>query len=233
MKKTKLIILLPVFLLPVGCSEMQTKQTPAPVYGDKSPPVAKKPIAKKTAPAKKVAPAQAAPARPSTGTTTYAIDVPNNDFKAVPNVPDFHAEPLPAPAMPNGAIVEQPLNLPPPTFEDVKLPVGSSPAVVALLSESERSIKSGDLDSAVAVMERALRIDPRNPALTYKLAALRLKQSKPQLAEELAGKAALLAGGDAGLKRKSWLLISQARQMQQNLQGAKEAKAKADSFGSQ
>ena len=105
-----------------------------------------------------------------------------------------------------------------------------SPAVVALMSESERNQRAGDLDSAVAVMERALRIDPRNPTLTYKLAELRLKQEKPRLAEDLGKKAALLAAGDIALKKKSWLLISEARRRQQNYVGAKEAKLKAQSF---
>jgi len=109
-------------------------------------------------------------------------------------------------------------------------PPAMVPAVVALMSESERNSQAGDLESAVAVLERALRIDPRNPTLTYKLAELRVKQSKPRLAEDLARKAALLAAGDIELKRKSWLLISEARRMQQNYHGAKEAKLKAESF---
>jgi predicted Zn-dependent protease len=102
--------------------------------------------------------------------------------------------------------------------------------VIALLTDAERNRASGDLDAAVVSTERALRIDSRNPTLTYKLAQLRIKQNKPQMAEELAGKAALLAGGDLDLKRKSWLLIAEARRLQQNYPGAKEAKAKADSF---
>lgn len=105
-----------------------------------------------------------------------------------------------------------------------------SPAVVALINESERNSRAGDMESAVAVLERALRIDPRNPTLTYKLADLRLQQEKPRLAEDLAKKAALLAAKDLALKRKSWLLISAARKAQHNYQGAKEAKTKADSF---
>jgi hypothetical protein len=40
----------------------------------------------------------------------------------------------------------------------------------------------------------------------------------------------LLAGNNLDLKRKSWLLIAEARRQQQNYPGAKEAKAKADSF---
>jgi predicted Zn-dependent protease len=110
------------------------------------------------------------------------------------------------------------------------MPAGTQPAVIALLSEADRNRVAGDLDAAVAATERALRIDSRNPTLTYKLAQLRVKQNKPQLAEELAGKSALLAGSDLDLKRKSWLLIAEARRMQQDYQGAKEAKAKSQSF---
>ncbi len=105
-----------------------------------------------------------------------------------------------------------------------------SPAVVALLSESERSSKAGHLDSAVVTLERALRIDPRNPMLTYKLAEIRIKQEKPRLAEDLAKKAALLAGRQNDIKRLSWMLISRARTMQGNLLGAREAKVKANGF---
>lgn len=104
------------------------------------------------------------------------------------------------------------------------------PAILALVSEADRSSKAGDLESAVSTIERALRIDARNPTLTYKLAKLRLKQSKPRLAEDLAKKAALLAVNDKDIKKKSWLLISEARRQQKNYLGAKEAKKKADSL---
>lgn len=116
------------------------------------------------------------------------------------------------------------------SIEDAAMPVGTGPAVVALVNQADASQKRGDLDAAVVNLERALRIDSRNPVITYRLAQLRLKQSKPQLAEDLAGKAALLAGSDLDLKRKSWLLIAEARQNLQNYQGAKEAKLKAESF---
>ncbi len=116
------------------------------------------------------------------------------------------------------------------TIEDAVIPAGTAPAVVALVNQADSSKNRGDLDGAVVNMERAMRIDARNPIITYKLAQLRLGQKKPQLAEDLAGKAALLAGSDLEMKRKSWLLIAEARQMQQNYQGAKDAKLKAESF---
>ncbi len=111
------------------------------------------------------------------------------------------------------------------TNQEVRKPL--SPAVLALISEAEQNSKAGDLDSAVITIERALRIDSRNPTLTYKLAKLRLQQSKPRLAEDLAKKAVLLSAKDKALKRQSWLLISEARRQQKNYYGAKEAKLKA------
>lgn len=162
--------------------------------------------------------AVAAPSVPQPPLASSSIPAPATILNPTPEASAASPQPAPQPTMT------------PIVLEDASLPVGTSPAVVALLSESDRSRKSGDLDSAVVVMERALRIDARNPTLTYKLAQLRLKQSKPQQAEELARKAALLAGNDQDLKRKSWLLIANARQMQQDISGAKEAKAKAQSF---
>lgn len=110
-------------------------------------------------------------------------------------------------------------------YEPVNKPL--TPAVVALISQSERYSRAGDLDAAVARLERALRITPRNPEVTYKLAKIRLQQEKPVLAEDLAKKAALLAAGNPRLKRQCWLLIAQARRLQHDLQGAQEAEIKA------
>ncbi|KAF3976905.1 MAG: hypothetical protein HFP77_10035 [Methylococcales symbiont of Iophon sp. n. MRB-2018] len=103
-------------------------------------------------------------------------------------------------------------------------------AIKSLVLEAERNSQKGDYESAVSTIERALRIESRNPTLTYKLAKLRLQQSKPRLAENLAKKAALLSAQDRILKKQSWLLISEARRQQNNLYGAKEAKLKADNL---
>lgn len=229
--KSLLILLLPALSILAGCSSFSETQSPVPtakaVKPQKAPP--QRPAAKKTLP---TPPAAKAP-RAVPGTATYAIEPPKTDFKVEPNLPAFRAEPLvppvetPAPAVTAPVAAE---TMPAFATEEARVPTGTAPAILALLSESDRSRGAGDLDAAVIAMERALRIDSRNPTLTYKLAQLRIKQNKPQLAEELAGKAALLAGSDLDLKRKSWMLIAEARRMQQNFQGAKEAKAKAESF---
>ncbi len=105
-----------------------------------------------------------------------------------------------------------------------------SPAVGSLVMAANEESQGGNLDSAVSSIERAIRIEPRNPTLYYKLSLLRLKQSKPRLAEDLARKAALLAVNDNPLKKHSWLLVAKAREEQNNLAGANKAKAEADKY---
>ncbi|MGZ5014084.1 MAG: hypothetical protein ACXV7E_08680 [Methylobacter sp.] len=115
-------------------------------------------------------------------------------------------------------------------FQPIEATVPLSPVVGALVSAANQNSKAGDLDSAAASIERAIRIEPRNATLFYKLAVLRLQQSKPRLAEDLAKKSALLASTNNTLKKHCWLLIAHAREIQQDFAGAKEARAKADSF---
>ncbi|MCK9604931.1 MAG: tetratricopeptide repeat protein [Methylomonas sp.] len=224
MNNKVLLYLFPAVLLATGCSTVY-EQPPKPVAKIVRP----KPLPPR-APAQR--PQAYSTKKQLPGTATYPIDDGKNNFKVEPSLPAIQAEPLipqidgaPVP----GAIATMPA-LPAFAVEEARIPTGTPPAVLALLTEADRNRASGNLDAAVVSTERALRIDSRNPTLTYKLAQLRIKQNKPQLAEELAGKAALLAGSDLDLKRKSWLLIAEARRMQQNYQGAKDAKAKSESF---
>ena len=117
---------------------------------------------------------------------------------------------------------------PPPKFEPLETFAPLSPAVGALALAANQSSQSGNIESATTTIERAIRIEPRNATLYYKLALLRLNQSKPRLAEDLAKKAALLASNDTKLKKHSWILVARAREMQGDLKGGKEARAKAD-----
>ncbi|TRW89945.1 tetratricopeptide repeat protein [Candidatus Methylobacter oryzae] len=147
--------------------------------------------------------------------------------------------PVLAPAPSSSSVSEAPQRslpaAPPPTpqlapFEPIQPTVPLSPVVGALVSAANQNSKAGDLDSAAASIERAIRIEPRNANLFYKLALLRLQQSKPRLAEDLAKKSALLASTDNTLKKHCWLLIAHAKELQHDFTGAKEARAKAESF---
>jgi tetratricopeptide (TPR) repeat protein len=109
-------------------------------------------------------------------------------------------------------------------------PTQSAGVVVALLEQADTSYEQGNVNESVAIIERALRIEPRNAMLLYKLAKLRFQQSQPDLAENLAKKSELLAEGNAKLKKKNWLLIAEIRRQLGDSKGAVIAEKKARQF---
>jgi tetratricopeptide (TPR) repeat protein len=109
-------------------------------------------------------------------------------------------------------------------------PAKSSNVVVALLADADNSYQKGNVDDSVATIERALRIEPRNPQLLYKLAVFKWEQDEPELAINLARKSALLAEGNAGLKKKNWRLIADIYEQQGDLANANSARQKAKQF---
>jgi predicted Zn-dependent protease len=105
------------------------------------------------------------------------------------------------------------------------------PAVVALLQHAEQQANAGDLESAAASLERAIRIDPRNPVLWHHLATVRLSQGEPAQAEQLASKSNSLAAGNYAQQARNWLLIAQARRQQNDSTGAAAAERRARELG--
>jgi len=102
-----------------------------------------------------------------------------------------------------------------------------SPAVVALLDTAEQQANAGHLESAAASLERAIRIDPRNPVLWYHLATVRLAQNEPEQAEQLAIKSNSLATGSLLQQVRNWQLIARARRAGNNPTGAAAAEQQA------
>jgi len=100
-------------------------------------------------------------------------------------------------------------------------------AVTQLITEAERKEREGNLDDSASLIERALKLEPRDAHLWYKMGWLRLAQHQYEVAEQFAEKSLSLAGGDLELKRSNWHLISQARQGRGDLGGAHEAEQTA------
>lgn len=94
----------------------------------------------------------------------------------------------------------------------------ANPAASALLESAAQDLHAGRLDQAAATLERALRIEPRNPAILHYLGQTRLQQGQYQQAESLAAKSNTLAGRDPDLSERNAWLIAEARQAtEQNL----------------
>lgn len=87
----------------------------------------------------------------------------------------------------------------------------NSPAVVALLDEAEAYARQGDGEQAAATIERALRIEPKNPWLWHRLAVIRMQQGRYSEAIELAMRSSSLANGDARLLQGNQQVIDRSR----------------------
>jgi tetratricopeptide (TPR) repeat protein len=101
-------------------------------------------------------------------------------------------------------------------------------AVQALLNKAHSQAAAGRMDDAGANLERALRIEPRNPVLWQELARVRLDQSQYGQAENLAAKSNALAVGNRYLQAENWRIIGEARNRRGDLEGAREAFKKAE-----
>lgn len=99
----------------------------------------------------------------------------------------------------------------------------SSPAVVALLDDADHYAVSGKKQEAVASIERAIRIEPKNPLLWHKLGQLHLQQGKWEQAIAMAKKSNVLATGNQSLQADNWMIIAKARDAMGDKQGAAEA----------
>lgn len=106
----------------------------------------------------------------------------------------------------------------------------SSAAVMSLLDNADQLIKAKKLDAAASTLERALNLDPRNPFIYQRLAALRLAQKEYEQAEQMARKSNSVAADNPFVKQDNWQLIAKARQANQDGSGAQAAKTRAVSY---
>jgi Tfp pilus assembly protein PilF len=96
-------------------------------------------------------------------------------------------------------------------------------AVAGLMESARSASSSGDLAGAAASLERALRIEPRNPRLWQELARVRLKQGQFAQAESVAARSNSWAADDKALRAENWRLIAESRRARGDTEGAKAA----------
>jgi Tfp pilus assembly protein PilF len=113
------------------------------------------------------------------------------------------------------------------TLQPAAPPVSENPAVLALFEQAHSEAAENKLQSAAATVERALRIEPRNPWLWQELARLHLEQGDPAQAESLAARSNTWAGNDRTLRAANWRLIGAARTARGDSDGAQAAEARA------
>jgi cytochrome c-type biogenesis protein CcmH/NrfG len=110
-------------------------------------------------------------------------------------------------------------------------PRAENVAVAGLMDSARADLAAGRLANAAASLERALRIEPRNPRLWQELARVRLKQGDYAQAEGVAARSNSWAGADNALRAENWRLIAQAREARGDSEGARTALETAERIG--
>ncbi|WP_171816178.1 tetratricopeptide repeat protein [endosymbiont of unidentified scaly snail isolate Monju] len=103
----------------------------------------------------------------------------------------------------------------------------ASPAVRKLLRKAAAQRRAGDYAAAQASIERALRIESRNPRLWNRLAHLYADQGQYAWVESFAAKSNALAGSDPILQADNWQLIATTREALGDRRGAEQARRRA------
>src|SRR5207249_8717780 len=104
-----------------------------------------------------------------------------------------------------GAPVPVPAPLPEPAARTENL------AIAGLVDGARADAAAGRLANAAASLERALRIEPRNPRLWQELARVRLKQGDSAQAESTAARSNSWAGRRNALREENGRIIAEAR----------------------
>jgi tetratricopeptide (TPR) repeat protein len=118
---------------------------------------------------------------------------------------------------------QQPGTLPPPYPYPGAPAHAETPAIASLMESARADASAGRLVNAGASLERALRIEPRNPRLWNELSRVRLQQHDYAQAESCAARSNSWAGSDNALRADNWRLIAQAREARGDGEGVKAA----------
>jgi predicted Zn-dependent protease len=112
---------------------------------------------------------------------------------------------------------------PPPSPFSTLPPHPETPAVASLIDNARLDSQAGRYANAGASLERALRIEPRNPRLWQELAHVRFSQRDYAQAESCAQRSSSWAESDNALRYENWQLIARAREARGDAEGAKAA----------
>ncbi len=100
--------------------------------------------------------------------------------------------------------------------DDNAPPASTNAATESLLAAADEAAAAREYNSAIAYLERAVRIDPRNPSLWLRLSAAYLANGELTAAAQHTRKAIALAGDNPTLQRAAWLHMAEVEQAMGN-----------------
>ena len=113
---------------------------------------------------------------------------------------------------------------------DTAKPPSNNPAVQALIKQAEAHVVEQEYQQAGATLERALRIEPKNPVIYSQLAGVMLAQGQHEQAETLARKSNSMAGKQRELQARNWMVIARSLRARGQNAGADAAEMRAREY---
>lgn len=98
-----------------------------------------------------------------------------------------------------------------------------NPAVQQLTEEARRAEHAGDFDQAAVLLERAMRIQPRDPELMQHMAELQIQKRDYEQALNFATRSYDIGPRVGEICARNWRTISVAREYLDDARGAREA----------
>ena len=102
--------------------------------------------------------------------------------------------------------------------------------VSELVAQAQAASQGGDHQRAAGLLERAVRVAPREAGIWQNLAVVRYRQGRYEEAQTLAQRSNRLAGEEQALRERNWALISAARRQLGDEAGAQEAEQRRDAL---
>ena len=102
-----------------------------------------------------------------------------------------------------------------------------NPAVKELTAQALVAERAGELDQASGYLERALRIEPRDPQLLQHMAEIKLQKEDYQQALNFAVRSYEIGPRVGEICSRNWRTISVAREHLNDTNGASDAEARA------
>lgn len=99
----------------------------------------------------------------------------------------------------------------------------SSPAVKALLTQARVDMAASRYTAATGKLERALRIEPRNPLVWHQLAKAHYNEGKDASAISMAKKSNFYTAENSSLEKQNWQLIKSASKRSGDIKTLKDA----------
>lgn len=119
-----------------------------------------------------------------------------------------------------------PSEVPGPGYESVPVPKEGK-AAATLLASARQNLQAGQFSQAEMMLERALRLEPRNARLWHEMGQVKYGQKDYKQVVQFCIKSKSLAGKDYDLIRQNWLLMEKAYLQLGETEKARQARSKA------